>query len=246
MRALILAAGWATRMGELAAGQPKHLLPIGRRTPLDFVVDALDAVPIVERIDVLTHEGFRADFEAWRAARGAGAPRIWGNETSRFEERRGAVADLHFFLERAEVDDDLLVLGGDQVFDFDLRPFAAIARREPAILLYDVGSTALVRRYASVEIDAAGTIVRLVEKDPEPRSTLAAPAIYGLPAAALGEVAAYLAAGGAPDNLGWLAEWLVRRRPVRGPVARGRWLFRPLHKGERPPFTRQVGNRPAG
>jgi len=225
MRALVLAAGWATRLGTLAADRPKHLLPVGETTPLDVVVDRLDAVARVEAIDVVTHDAFLAVFQRWAAGRKTRARlRVWSNGTARFEERRGAVGDLHHHLERTGIRTDLLVLGGDQLFDDSLEPLAEIASREAVLAVHDVGDPERVRRLASVELDAEGHVRRLVEKDPDPSTTLAAPAIYGLPARLLGEIARYLDAGGRSDNLGYLAEWLVARQPVRGVRLRGRWI----------------------
>jgi glucose-1-phosphate thymidylyltransferase len=225
MRALVLAAGWATRLGALAADRPKHLLPVGQTTPLDVIVDRLDAVARVATIDVVTHDAFLAVFERWAAGRTTRARlRVWGNETARFEERRGAVGDLHYYLERTGTYADLLVLGGDQLFDDSLEALAETSSREPALAVYDVGSLERVSRLASVELDAEGYVHRMVEKDPNPTTTLAAPAIYGLPARLLGEVARYLEAEGRPDNLGYLAEWLVQHHPVRGVRLGGRWI----------------------
>ena len=225
MRALVLAAGWARRLGALAADRPKHLLPVGETTPLDVVVDRLDAVARVEAIDVVTHEVFLPVFERWAAGRTTRAQlRIWSNGTACFEERRGAVGDLHHHLERAGIRTDLLVLGGDQLFDDSLEALAEISSREPALAVYDVGTLERVSRLASVELDAGGYVRRLVEKDPNPSTTLAVPAIYGLPARLLGEVARYLEAEERSDNLGYLAEWLVERHPVRGVRLGGRWI----------------------
>jgi NDP-sugar pyrophosphorylase family protein len=81
-----------------------------------------------------------------------------------------------------------------------------------------------VSRLASVELDAEDRITGFVEKDPAPRTTLGCVALYGLPADALGDVARYLGAGGAPDNLGYFVEWLYRRRAVRGLRLSGRWV----------------------
>jgi NDP-sugar pyrophosphorylase family protein len=225
MRALVLAAGWATRLGAPAAERPKHLLPVGETTPLDVVVDRLDAVARVAAIDVVTHDGFLAVFERWAAERFTRARlRVWGNGTARFEERRGAVGDLQYHLERTGTHTDLLVLGGDQLFDDSLESLAETASREPVLAVHDVGTTERVSRLASVELDAEGYVRRMVEKDPNPSTTLAVPAIYGLPARLLGEVALYLEAGGRSDNLGYLAEWLVKRHPVRGVRLGGRWI----------------------
>jgi glucose-1-phosphate thymidylyltransferase len=225
MRALVLAAGWATRLGALAADRPKHLLPVGETTPLDVIVDRLDAVARVERIDVVTHETFLAFFERWAAGRTVRAAlRVLGNGTTSIEQRRGAVGDLQHYLDQTDTRSDLLVLGGDQLFDDSLEAFAETSSREPALAIHDVGRRERVSRLASVELDAEGYVRRLVEKDPDPPTTLAVPAIYGLPARLLGEVARYLEAGGRPDNLGYLAEWLVAHHPVRGVRLGGRWI----------------------
>jgi glucose-1-phosphate thymidylyltransferase len=225
MRALVLAAGWATRLGALTADRPKHLLPVGETTPLDVVVDRLDAVARLEAIDLVTHEAFLSVFERWAAGRTTRTQlRVWSNGTARFEERRGAVGDLQHHLERTGIHTDLLVLGGDQLFDDSLEALAEISSREPALAVYDVGSPERVSRLASVELDEGGYVRRLVEKDPNPSTTLAAPAIYGLPARLLGEIARYLEAKDRSDNLGYLAEWLVERHPVRGVLLSGRWI----------------------
>jgi glucose-1-phosphate thymidylyltransferase len=225
MRALVLAAGWARRLGALAAERPKHLLPVVETTPLDVVVDRLDAVACVEAIDVLTHETFLPAFERWADGRTTRARlQVWSNKTTYFEERRGAVGDLRYYLERTGTRCDLLVLGGDQLFDGSLEDLAKISSREPALVIHDVGTPERVSRLASVKLDAKGYVRRLVEKDPDPSTTLAATAIYGLPARLLGEVARYLEAEGKSDNLGYFAEWLVRRHRVRGVRLGGRWI----------------------
>ncbi len=225
MRALILAAGWAARMGPLAADRPKHLLPVGSRCALDFCVDRLDALPELGGIDCWTHETFLPGFRAWAARRRTRSPlRVWSNGTRAPGERRGAVGDLAQYLGRARPEGPLLVLGGDQVFDFPLGALARAAASGPAVVVVDVGTRERVKRYASVALDATGKVTRLVEKDPSPPGSLAATAIYGLPADAFAEVRAHLAQGGSPDNLGHLAESWVRRGRLRGVLASGEWI----------------------
>lgn len=225
MRGIVLAAGWGTRLGPPAQPRPKPLLPVGARTPLDWVVDALDALPDLAGIEVATHDAFLSAFERWAADRRTRAPlRLWSNGTRTPAARLGAVGDLARVLEVVRPNEPLLVLGGDMVFDFGLDALARRAEHEVAIVAYDVGSLERVRRYASVELDAEERVVRFVEKDPEPRTTLAAPAMYGVPADAVGDVAAYLRGGGHRDNLGYLMQWWVARRPVRAARARGRWI----------------------
>jgi glucose-1-phosphate thymidylyltransferase len=225
VRAVVLAAGWARRLGDLGAGRPKSLLPVGERTPLDWVVDALEAIEELQAIDVVTHDAYRPHFDAWIGRRAARtALRVRSNRTRWPQERLGAVGDLHRYLQENEVPGPLLVLGADMVFDGRLAALAGEHPGELAIAVHDVGSHERVRQLASVEVGADGRVQRFVEKDPEPRTTLAAPAMYRLPADALGEVEDYLSAGGGSDNLGHLVAWWVERRPVRAVRLEGRWI----------------------
>ena len=225
MQALVLAAGWATRLGSLARETPKHLLPIGRRCSLDFVIERLEAVPWVERIHVITHDAHFPQFVEWGASHNGRAPLSLHNDgTASVDTRLGAIGDIAFFLRTCQLDDDLLIVAGDNVFDFDLTPLAERACREPVVGLYEVGSPELASRYAVVELDGEGYITSFVEKPRNPQSTLAAVAIYGFPRERLGDIHAYLEAGGNPDKLGSLMEWLHTRRQVAGHVFTGRWF----------------------
>jgi glucose-1-phosphate thymidylyltransferase len=225
VRALILAAGWATRLGALAARRPKHLLPIGDRSAIDFLVDSLERIPTVRGIDVITHDLFLEQFQTWLAGRNSCKPlRVWSDGTRSIETRLGAIGDIQRFLDLARPEQGLLVLGGDNVCDFDLVRLAERAVRHPVVAVYDVGSFDLVRRYASVQLDADGRVRRFVEKDPRPGTTLAAVAMYGFPKDVLPQIRVYLESGASPDNLGSFAEWLLRRRPVWGEVMSGRWI----------------------
>jgi glucose-1-phosphate thymidylyltransferase len=173
----------------------------------------------------VTNDRFHAQFAAWRDARAGRKPvRLWNDGAREPGERRGAIGDLAHWLSRERPGAPVLVLAADNVFDFSLAPLAESARREPTVVLFDVGSAERVSRLASVEVDAEDRIVRFVEKDPAPRTTLACVALYGLPADALADVGAYLGGGGATDNLGYFVEWLHRRRVVRGLRLEGRWV----------------------
>lgn len=226
VRALVLAAGWARRLGSIAEQCPKPLLPVAGRTPLDFVVDAADRVAAVTQIDVVTNDRFLAPFEEWAGRRASTRARlvVQGNGTHRPEAALGAVGDLARFLAGAETHEPFLVMGADMVFDADLAELAAVACEELAIAVYDVGDVARVRELASVELDPDARVRRFVEKDPDPRTPWAAPALYGLPADALSDASQYLAGGGESDNLGYLVEWWLARRTVRGVRLGGRWI----------------------
>jgi glucose-1-phosphate thymidylyltransferase len=225
MRAVILAAGFGTRLGPLGEERPKGLLEIGGRPAIEFVARAAEALPGVRALDVVTNARFHGAFAAWAAGRAGGrAVRLWNDGARHAGERLGAIGDLRRWLGLARPREAVLVLAADNVFDFSLAPLAARARREPVVALYEMGSLERVRRLASVELDGEGRVVRFVEKDPAPRGTLACVALYGLPRAALGEVERYASEGGSADNLGFFVEWLHRRRTVRGLCMEGRFV----------------------
>ena len=225
MQALVLAAGWATRLGTITGGGPKHLLPIGPRTVIDFVLDRLGTVPEVERVSVITHDVFFPLFTEWAAARHGGPPvTVMSDGTSSLDGRLGAVGDMAHFIRESGVDDDLLAVAGDNLFDFDLAPLARAARRDLVVGLYDVGSLDLARRYGVVEVDDEGVVTSFVEKPERPRSTLASAAVYGIPRARLGAVQAFMDAGGDPDKSGELIAWLHTHERVLGQVFSGRWI----------------------
>ncbi len=224
MHALVLSAGWATRLGALAQGRPKHLLPIGDRSSLDIVVERLHAVPSLGRVHVITHDVFYPDFVAWRDARDdAPAIEIISDGTATLDDRLGSIGDIVFYLDTVRPDGDLLIVAGDNVFDFDIAPLAERARRDPVIGLYDVGSLELASRYGVVELDD-GYLSGFVEKPEHPRSTLISTGVYGFPHARLSDVREYLEGGGSPDRLGSFIEWLYTRRRVAGIVFDGRWF----------------------
>jgi glucose-1-phosphate thymidylyltransferase len=225
VRALILAAGFGTRLGALGEERPKGLLDVAGRPAIEFAASAAEALPGVRALDVVTNDRFHGAFTAWAARRPPGKPlRLWNDGARHPDERLGAIGDLHFWLDRERPREGLLVLAADNVFDFSLEALAERARREAVVALCDVGSRERASRLASVELDVEDRIVGFVEKHPAPRDTLACVALYGLPGSALGEVDRYATEGGAMDNLGYFVEWLHRRRVVRGLRMGGRFV----------------------
>jgi glucose-1-phosphate thymidylyltransferase len=221
----VLAAGFGTRLGALGEERPKGLLEVAGTPAIEFAVRAAEALPEIRAIDVVTNARFHPAFAKWAGARShAKSLRLWNDGARDAAERLGAIGTLRWWRATALPEEAVLVLAADNVFDFALAPLAACAAREPVLALCDVGTRERVSRLASVELDGEDRIVRLVEKDPAPTGTLAVVALYGLPRDALGELDVYAAEGGKPDNLGFFAEWLHRRRTVRGLVMPGRFV----------------------
>lgn len=225
MKCVILAAGYATRLRPLTDDLPKHLLPIGDRPMLEWVLDRVREVEDVDAIHLVTNHRFAPAFERWAEPHGAF---VHDDGTTSNEDRLGAVGDLNLVIETAGLrDDELLVLAGDNLFELSLPRFAewwrAKAQPASAVPLHDVGELELATHYGIAALDGEERIVQFVEKPSDPPSTLASTLIYLLPPEHVRLVRTYLEEGQSPDNAGSFLGWLAQRERVYGYRFEGSW-----------------------
>jgi glucose-1-phosphate thymidylyltransferase len=188
---------------------------------LDWILDRV--AEVTDDVHVVTNGRFAADFERWSAGRVT----VHDDGTTSNEDRLGAIGDVRFVLERIGTGDDLLVVAGDNLFDYSLADYGAWWRGKgtaTAVALHDVGDRELAKRYAVVEVDEDDRIVGFVEKPEEPRSTLCATATYVYHRAHVPLLERYLAEGNSPDQPGLFLAWLHEREPVYGYRFQGDWL----------------------
>lgn len=226
MKCVILAAGYATRLRPLTDDLPKHLLPVGERPMLEWVLDRVREVDEVDAIHLVTNSLFAPEFERWARPHGV---LVHDDETTSNEDRLGAVGDLSLVIETAGLrDDELLVLAGDNLFELSLPGFVEWWRAKPrpssAVPLHDVGDLELATQYGIADVDARDRIVRFVEKPSDPASTLASTLIYLLPPEHVQLIRTYLDDGESPDNAGSFLGWLAGRERVYGVRFEGSWF----------------------
>jgi glucose-1-phosphate thymidylyltransferase len=222
MKLLVLAAGYATRLYPLTRDRPKALLPVGGKPMADRILDALTPIGF-DDVYVVTNARFACHFREWADGKDV---TIVDDGTTSEEDRLGAIGDIGFVIEREGIDDDLVVVAGDNLFAETLEDFGRLARkhRVPLLAVHDVGDLELVRgRYNSLEVDAKGRITYFEEKSDEPRSTLSGIALYFYPRETVPLVREYLAAGNNPDQPGRLIEWLYPRVDVYTWQVPGQW-----------------------
>ena len=227
MKALILAAGYATRLYPLTLDRPKALLPVGGKPMLDHLMQELEQVEGLDEVYVVTNSKFAGAFREWAAARSGLPLRIIDDGTVDDDSKLGAIGDLDLTIREAELDDeDLIVLAGDNLFSESIAPFPvfALGKGGPALGVYDVGDLDTIRRYSVIELDDDDRVTRLEEKPERPRSTLAGIALYFYPRSALRYVREYLEEGNNPDQPGRLVQWLYPRTAVYGWRVPGRWF----------------------
>ena len=229
MKAIVLAAGYATRLYPLTENRPKTLLPVGERPMLDWIADKIDAVAEVDELHVVTNAKFADMFGRWAALReGRLAPVIHDDGTTSNVDRLGAIGDIKYVLTQAGiVDEDLLVVAGDNLFEFGLDDQVRFWREKgvaSAVALYDCGDRELASQYGVASIDGDERVVDFVEKPPVAPSTLVATAAYVYHRDHVRLIDRYLEEGNSPDAPGNLVAWLSRIEPVFGYRFEGAWF----------------------
>lgn len=229
MKALILAAGYATRLHPLTLTQPKPLLHVAGKPMVEYVLDHLAPIPDIDHTILVSNSRFILPFQRWAAdyqRRFPSRPLSVIEDGSTHESNRlGAIGDLHLALDRASIDDDLIVVAGDNLFSQSLAAFGDFcrSRNTPVVGIYDVGSLDLARRYNNLELDNANRVLRFEEKPDHPASTLVGIALYFYPRNTLPLIRQYIAEGNNPDQPGRLVQWMCPRTPFYAWQVPGLW-----------------------
>ncbi len=218
MIVMLLVAGYATRLYPLTRDVPKALLPIGGRPMLDFIADQIDAVDGISKIVVVSNAKYADTFRDWAATRTQGAPvTVLDDGTVENGHRLGAVGDIAFGIERENIDEDLLVIAGDNLFTFRLADAVAFFREryEDTVLVGHLPAGEDARRFAVVQLDEDNRVIGMVEKPEHPVGDIIAYAVYFYRQDTLPLIRQYLDEGNNPDAPGYFPSWLHQRKPVR-------------------------------
>ncbi len=215
MKCLILAAGYATRLYPLTENYPKPLLDVGGKTILDWLIGDIDSCGKVDEFIVISNHRFATHFEKWAAERPWNI-RVLDDGTSTNETRLGAVRDMQFAIETCDIDDDILVIAGDNVLDFSLVKFIefALATGTSCVMRYHEPSEERLHKCGVMTIDDNSRIVSMVEKPKEPPSHWCCPPFYFYTRADAKRIADGIAAGCGTDAPGSFVAWLSGQAPV--------------------------------
>jgi glucose-1-phosphate thymidylyltransferase len=240
MNAIILAAGYATRLYPLTLNKAKPLLEVAGKPIVEWVVDNLLPVSNLGTVFLVTNNKFAPDFQNWAKAyqdRSASAKpaadkhrklkiKVINDGSTSDDDKLGAIGDINFVLTREELTgDDLLVIAGDNLFDEALNGLVDAAKGAAAMVaVHDIGDLASMKKYGTVTVDNDGVITHFEEKPEKPKSTLAAIALYYYSREVLPLFTTYLAAGNNPDQPGRFLQWLYTRKLVKTWQIKGRWL----------------------
>lgn len=179
MKCLILAAGYATRLYPLTENFPKPLLEVGGKTILDWLVDDIENAGAVDEYVVISNSKFASHFEKWAFGKKLNIT-VVDDKTSSNETRLGAVCDIQFAIEKLYLDDDMLVIAGDNVLDFSLTKFIEYAseKKTSCIMRYFESDSEKLHKCGVVEIDEDERIISMEEKPAQPKSNWCCPPFY--------------------------------------------------------------------
>ena len=219
MKVFILAAGYATRLYPLTLNTPKPLLPVAGKPMIDHVLDNIAAISGIDRIYVATNAKFATHFQKWaddyRSNKAKLDFTVVNDGSTDDTNKLGAIGDIYHVLNTQGVDDDIIVVAGDNLFSEKLATFAETCREKkaPVLALYDVGNLEEIKKYNSITVDGSGRITFFEEKPKNPVSTLTGIALYYYPKSSLPLIRQYIAEGNNPDQPGRLVQWMYPRTP---------------------------------
>src|SRR5215469_15218159 len=229
MKVIILAAGYATRLYPLTLTRPKPLLPVAGKPMVEYVLDNLAPIGGLDRIYVVTNAKFAEQFQQWsndyRASKAKLNFTIVNDGSTDDTNKLGAIGDIHFVLKTQGIDDDVIVVAGDNLFSEKLDGFGRFCREKnaPVVAVYDVKDLEQVKKYNAITLAPDGHITFFEEKPKNPTNTLSAIALYYYPRATLPLIKQYVAEGNNPDQPGRLIQWLYPRVPVYTWTVPGLW-----------------------
>lgn len=217
MKNIVIAAGYATRLGELTRNFPKPLLQIGDNTILGRMLDDIDTIPEIDEHIIITNHKFAPIFQEWASNQHYAKPvTIVDDGTETNETRLGAVCDLLFALERLHIDDDLLVVAADNLLFFSFREFVdfAKAKNTSCIMCHEQPSVEKLQRTGVIEVDAEMRVLGMEEKPQVPKSHWAVPPFYIYLKHDLDLVRHSVENGCGKDAPGNLAHYMVDHTPM--------------------------------
>lgn len=211
MQCFILAGGFATRLWPLTERRAKPLLPIAGKPILTY---AVEAVPADLQITVSTNAAFAADFEAWKKTLTRKNVTISIEDAGHEDQKLGALGAVARWIREEKIDDDVLLLAGDNFAACDMSAFLKLFHGNPLVAGHDIGDTEVAKAFGTIITkEESGSALRTVtsfeEKPAHPKSTVVSTGWWVLPRAVLPVLTEYAALH--PDNVGGIFEEFLRR-----------------------------------
>lgn len=215
MICLILAAGYATRLYPLTENFPKPLLNIGDMTILDYLTDDIASGGVVDKFVVISNHKFISHFEDWAKKKEYNITVVDDGSDSN-DNRLGAVCDIKFAIGQLDLDDDMLIIAGDNVLDFSLNRFVdyAIDKKTSCVMRYFESESSRLKKSGVLTIDENDLVVDMAEKPEAPASNWCCPPFYFYTKGDIRLLDSAISEGCGTDAPGSLVSWMCKKTNV--------------------------------
>lgn len=217
MIAIILAAGYATRLYPLTINRPKALLPINNKPIIDYIIDEIETIEPVKEIIVISNHKFADCFFEWaKESKRKKKLTVLDDGTTTEETRRGAIGDILFAIKEKNIDDELLVVAGDNFFTYKLKDYYDyyVKKDRDCVCVKKFDNRELLKQFGVALLDENGRVLDIEEKPKEPKSDTAVYATYMYKRDTVPMFSQYIEEGNKPDAPGYFVEWLYKRKEV--------------------------------
>lgn len=215
MKCLILAAGYATRLYPLTENFPKPLLTVGDMPILDWLLHDIDQCGVIDRYVVISNHKFARHFQEWADSHTLPIT-VLDDGTESNETRLGAVRDIQFAVDELGLEDDLLVIAGDNLLDFSLTGFVRYSQEKQTTCIMRCYEPDVEKLHKTgvVVVDDDDRIISMEEKPAEPKSHWGVPPFYIYKASDVPLVKKGIEQGCGVDAPGSFIAWLSQQRTV--------------------------------
>lgn len=227
MKAIILCAGYGTRLYPLTLNQPKPLLDVGGKPIIEYIIKKIEEIKEVDEIFIVTNAKFSEHFTKFvNKFKSKKKIEVINDKTTSNEDRLGSLGDIKFVIKHKNIKEDILVIAGDNLFEFSLKDVFDLYKEKvkTIVALYDVKNRELAKQYGIVSIDKNNKMTHFVEKPTEPPSTLSSTGIYIYPKKVIKDLLEYGSHGENTDKAGNFLEWLYKKEDVYCYVSNKKWF----------------------
>ncbi|GFI61681.1 glucose-1-phosphate thymidylyltransferase 1 [Clostridiales bacterium] len=217
MIAIILAAGYATRLYPLTINRPKALLPINDKPIIDYIVDEIETIDGVNEIVIVSNHKFADSFSHWhKDLKRSIKITVLDDGTTSEETRKGAIGDILFAIDEMKIDDEILVIAGDNFFTYSLKDYYRFYKKldKDCVCVKEFDDRNMLKQFGVAVLDKDGRLIDIEEKPDKPKSNIAVYATYMYKKETVPMFKEYIDAGNKPDAPGYFLEWLYKRKDV--------------------------------
>lgn len=217
MKAIILAAGYATRLYPLTKNKPKALLPINNKPIINYIVEEIETIDAVDEIIVISNHKFADNFNEWvKTLNCSKEVSIIDDGTSSEETRLGAIGDILYTINIKDIDDELLVIAGDNFFTYKLKDYYDYYKKmnKDCICVKEFNNIEMLKQFGVAMLDENNRVLNIEEKPLKPKANTAVYATYMYKKDTIPMFKQYIEEGNKPDAPGYFIEWLYKKKDV--------------------------------